>query len=240
MLLESIKYKVGSHNGTLNKLVARYITALPQLRINYFIYHEDAINIERKFNNLFYDYRLINKNGITSEWFIMPLNNIITNLSNIISKSNVQYQSFIYKETCVILPSDNNEILHFNWRKYIENKTLDNNISRVTPNNEDTNPNKDDEELVRKLRLELGDKFKYINITELPEGHEYDSHRELLRAMNRIKKRNQRIREKIRKSTNIVKLQSLLVRTAAYQRPILNHTIVTSSGCIMEVIPTYI
>ena len=46
-LNESIgRYKIGSHTGTINKLISRYITPIPELKIHYFAQTTLALNTE--------------------------------------------------------------------------------------------------------------------------------------------------------------------------------------------------
>lgn len=77
-LNESIgRYKVGSHTGTCKKLERRYLTYLPELKIHYFLETEKALDVESMMKRIYAEKRLINTKGNRSEWFVMPLNDII-------------------------------------------------------------------------------------------------------------------------------------------------------------------
>jgi hypothetical protein len=95
-----------------------------------------------------------------------------------------------------------------------------------------------DEEKIIRLKRELSDKYKYTMIKDIPEGKEYDNHRELLRAINRVKKRKQREREKAKingVSINNIQNTNLLIYPISFPE---SSNIVTSNGFIMEVSPS--
>ena len=83
------KYKVGSHTGTLSKLKSRYITAIPDLEIHYFVETSNAKYIEDRFKEIHRSDRFTNSNGNLSEWFILPLDQIISTLLAIINKHQI-------------------------------------------------------------------------------------------------------------------------------------------------------
>ena len=85
------KYKIGSHTGSINKLIKRYATYYPDVVLHYFQYLENAYKIEGLLKNKLYDYRITNVRGRKSELVIMPLeilkneiDNILENYDNII------------------------------------------------------------------------------------------------------------------------------------------------------------
>lgn len=170
------EYKVGSHYHTLSKLIGRYITSFRYVQINYFIYHPQAEDVESQIKAILYNYRMTNRNGSVSEWISLPLDQIIKNIANVINGQNL-----MHNETCVVLPADNDESLYFYWRKYILN-IKDGNLITSIPKKPNPETNQEDEELIKRLKCQLGDTFKCVNIHEVPDGPEYDSHRELIRA----------------------------------------------------------
>lgn len=85
-----------------------------------------------------------------------------------------------------------------------------------------------DDEKISRLKSELGATYKYISISQIPEGKEFDKYRELLRAINRVKKRRQREREKMNKN-NINHTAFTLLHQPTQ--------IISSSGFILEIMP---
>ena len=112
------KYKVGSFSGSLDQLITRYVTALPQVKIHYFIYHEKALEVETQFKSLYENYRICNRNGNQSEWFIMPLLNLLDSLFNVIREYKKEYWRLEYKDTHVMGPTDDQKIIDY-WSKII-------------------------------------------------------------------------------------------------------------------------
>jgi hypothetical protein len=82
-------YKVGKHSGNKEKLIKRYITALPNIEIIYFqecpLYDIVETNIKVELEQ----YRIKNCNGGLSEWVQMPLHK----LKNIVDKQIILYNN---------------------------------------------------------------------------------------------------------------------------------------------------
>lgn len=70
---KSDEYKIGKHSGTKEKLVSRYITAIPDLIIHHFIQVEDHKVEEKRLHSKLSKYRTKNANGNLCEWFQCPL-----------------------------------------------------------------------------------------------------------------------------------------------------------------------
>ena len=65
-------YKIGVHSGCKGKLIKRYITALPSVRIHRLFNYSSrltALKVENHIKNKYYNNRIINANGNASEWF---------------------------------------------------------------------------------------------------------------------------------------------------------------------------
>lgn len=89
-LNESVdRYKIGSHTGTINKLVSRYITSLPELKIYYFEKTPLPLDIEAYFKRTSGPKRIININNNKSEWYIMPLQDIISTLNSLLNHKSI-------------------------------------------------------------------------------------------------------------------------------------------------------
>lgn len=78
------EYKVGIHQGGLRKLQSRYETYITDVKIHYLIENVQAREVETKFKELYSSSRIPfqrrrEKQGL-SEWFKMPLDQIISNL----------------------------------------------------------------------------------------------------------------------------------------------------------------
>lgn len=83
------KYKVGSHTGTLEKLENRYITALPEVKIHYFIKTSRAKEIESIVKKLYSGRRVINIHGSSSEWILASIHEILCSILMLIHHPNV-------------------------------------------------------------------------------------------------------------------------------------------------------
>ena len=158
------RYKVGSHTGDYEKLITRYITAIPELKIHYFIETTKASDIESRFKIMYRDKRVVNIKGNYSEWYIMPLSDISEGI---------------------------NKLLNENYNMEIDQ----------------------DKELIEKLEKEgikLLDKELGINFrkpSDIPPDKDFDKYRELLKATNRVYKREQRKRDKNKVYTHENELQ---------------------------------
>lgn len=86
------RYKVGSHRGSLKQLRSRYITALPNLQIHYFIQTPHAKIVEESFKRQYSQFRVDNSNGNPSEWFALPLDNIIVGISMLLMQCLVKIE----------------------------------------------------------------------------------------------------------------------------------------------------
>lgn len=78
------EYKLGIHQGGLQKLQNRYRTYIPDVKIHYMIENIHARKIEKQFKNVHADSRIpfeLKRGGENlSEWYEMPLDQIITDL----------------------------------------------------------------------------------------------------------------------------------------------------------------
>lgn len=76
------EYKVGIHRGGLRKLQSRYETYIPDVKIHYLIVNVQAREIENKFKILNsisrVPFKRKRENKNLSEWFKMPLDQIIS------------------------------------------------------------------------------------------------------------------------------------------------------------------
>lgn len=79
------RYKIGSHTGSCEKLISRYITAIPELIIHCFIETKKAPDIELRFKTIYKDKRILNIKGNYSEWYLMPLNSILLNINKLLN-----------------------------------------------------------------------------------------------------------------------------------------------------------
>jgi hypothetical protein len=99
----------------INKLESRYGTYFPELHISLFLHTERAIYIETMMKHVYYDQRSLNINGNKTEWFVMPLIDIISSITyllnnnihineplkicNRIHKEYTQYVDYIYNKS---------------------------------------------------------------------------------------------------------------------------------------------
>lgn len=79
--------KVGLHTGSIDDLKSRYITAIPNLIIHYFIELPNAKFVEDTFKTKHIKDRIKNVNGNKSEWVTISLDEIMTSLLSIIRDS---------------------------------------------------------------------------------------------------------------------------------------------------------
>lgn len=93
-----------------------------------------------------------------------------------------------------------------------------------------------DEGKIVRLKLELGDTYKYTSAKDIPEGKGFDNHRELLRTINRVKKRKQREREKNKQHNGATNANPLKF-IPSIKSP-QNVQIIESPGFIMEILPS--
>ena len=49
------RYKIGSHTGNKEKLITRYITSHPEIKLYYFIETDKAVDIENMFKRIHRD-----------------------------------------------------------------------------------------------------------------------------------------------------------------------------------------
>lgn len=83
-------YKIGSHTGSKEKLIKRYITSCPDLNILFFREINRAREIERDFKRKYLKYRIPNINGNNSEWFLMKLDDIVSIISKMIDEKELE------------------------------------------------------------------------------------------------------------------------------------------------------
>lgn len=85
-LNESVgRYKVGLWSRNKESLITRYITYHPEMNIHYFVETNKAFDVESIFKENNKDKRVKNIRGRRSEWFVMPLAEIIQQLDYLIS-----------------------------------------------------------------------------------------------------------------------------------------------------------
>lgn len=91
-------YKIGIHSGGKRKLIKRYITALPSVRIHRLFNYSSrltALRVEKHIKTKYYNNRIINSNGNASEWFDLKnceLDSIEYYASNFLQKLNKNIQ----------------------------------------------------------------------------------------------------------------------------------------------------
>ena len=78
-------YKIGIHTGPIEKLKSRYITALPNHKIHFWMETPDASAIENHFKNTYIAKRIANNNDKLSEWYELELSVIYAKLGELIS-----------------------------------------------------------------------------------------------------------------------------------------------------------
>lgn len=71
------RYKIGMHSGTIDDLVQRYITAIPDVIIHYLRPCNDVRKVEKKLHSQLKRYRMKNINERDSEWFTCSLDTIM-------------------------------------------------------------------------------------------------------------------------------------------------------------------
>lgn len=119
------QYKVGIHSNSFEELLSRYITEVPQVKIYYFIYVDKAKEIEDIFKFKFYNQRIQNINGNISEWFNMPLIDIVVELLKIIREhKKFDFYTLPFKNSCIMIPIHCSAILDY-WNNKINSSTRD-------------------------------------------------------------------------------------------------------------------
>jgi hypothetical protein len=68
------RYKIGKHTGSIDALISRYITAIPDIRIDIFL--EDVGHLEHHIHDRLKEFRISNMRGNKSEWFSCSLETI--------------------------------------------------------------------------------------------------------------------------------------------------------------------
>lgn len=114
------KFKIGHHSGSLKNLISRYITAIPELKINYFVHTAKAICIENYLKFVFKDYRVINSNGNASEWISLPLNSIVNELLK-----HIDDHETLYDNNTIIIIEESSTIKIETITKQFTNLRLD-------------------------------------------------------------------------------------------------------------------
>ena len=117
-LNESVgRYKVGSHTGSLQKLISRYITPMPELKIHCFVETPMALDIEAMFKIMFPERRVVNINGHKSEWYLIPLQDIIETLNYLLSVDlNIKSDNSV---NCNCFTKEHQFISALNNRQYL-------------------------------------------------------------------------------------------------------------------------
>jgi hypothetical protein len=80
------RYKIGRHKGSIDALVKRYITAIPDVRIDFFM--EGIGHLEQTIHKMLDGYRINNVHGHKSEWFCCPLEEIFDTIHRALDISN--------------------------------------------------------------------------------------------------------------------------------------------------------
>lgn len=105
------KYKIGVHADTIENLVNRYITYLPELIIYFFIQTPSALKIENYFKEHFKSNRIINVHGNESEWYKMSLEDITKTINRVLNINISSNGKSIYSKKCL---NNTNKIIHRN------------------------------------------------------------------------------------------------------------------------------
>jgi hypothetical protein len=85
----SDRCKVGMYSNTLNDLKNRYVTAIPDVQIHYFIKTRHADSVERAFKETWKQFRIINVNNRLSEWITLPVETAFQILAGLIMKYDI-------------------------------------------------------------------------------------------------------------------------------------------------------
>lgn len=93
-------YKLGAHKGDMESLVNRYITPLPDLKIFCFIHTANFSFIEHWFRKKYNDQRIVNVRGNSSEWYRMPLEEMIQEILSLL-QIKISFTDSLYKKGCV-------------------------------------------------------------------------------------------------------------------------------------------
>ena len=88
------RYKVGAWFNDKEKLINRYITSHPELQICYYVDTPKAYDVESIFKKLNRDKRIRNIRGRRSEWFVMPIKEIIQQLNHLIATDLEVYPEY--------------------------------------------------------------------------------------------------------------------------------------------------
>ncbi len=177
-LFESVnRYKVGFHTGSREHLISRYITILPDLNIHMFYESQIASQVENTLKHLYRNERIPNINERLSEWYVLPLSELLNGINNIIN--------MISNCTGTILP----EIISF---KNSCSPTISHETAKISDN--DAKFLKENTNIISQIYS-----FYNFRMKNIPEGGEFDIYRNVLRAYNREAKR----KERAKKASNI-------------------------------------
>lgn len=226
------RYKVGAHTGNCNDLIARYITAIPEIRIHLFLETSDAFEIESIFKRMYRHQRARNIRGRYSEWYLMSLNDILENISKLLMIYNCPL-----KQESKFSP----QLAGSNY-----SSSEDRDTTLVAQ--------------LEKEGIRLIDRSHGINFrkpSDIPPSEEFAKHRQLMQAMNRIYKRKQRKNDKgyldnlihklsvinAMKESILLKNHTTVLENMNLSLPLVNDniivdnpTIIITPGFIMEIV----
>jgi hypothetical protein len=124
-------HKVGKISGCKHYLRSQYIRSMPHPNIVYFKFNLYAEEVERQFKQIYYSYRVSNDKNNKSEWFLMPLDEIIRGMDHLILTITANNEHII-NPSSVETPINNTKVLTF--IKYTE-ACITNTSSVETPVN---------------------------------------------------------------------------------------------------------
>ena len=139
------RYKIGFHTGSLSQLKSRYMTAIPDVKVHYFMETVHAKNVESKFKTKHSAQRVINSNGNKSEWFSMSLDEVYVSLSELIiechsitqprpvftaktctDRSSECYKESVFDVASIMFMSDDPKYRDPEWLDQIKTKAISN------------------------------------------------------------------------------------------------------------------
>ena len=94
-LAKKNKYRIGSHNGTLEQLYDYYQTILVDPIVYHSIELEYTVYIESKIRRQLYEYTITNEKGDRSKWVVLDLASIISKIHTILTDHNCKWSHII-------------------------------------------------------------------------------------------------------------------------------------------------
>ena len=92
------RYKIGIWSGSINELLSRYRTSLIYPVLYFFMYIDNAPELENKLKEELYDFRVSNSAGNKTEWIKMELHTLIEHVNKFISPyDNIEAGQYLPK-----------------------------------------------------------------------------------------------------------------------------------------------